>query len=78
MLYTINPENLVQTHTEKKKPGLDGRGLGENAVWNELEAVKNDEVYLLDMNLFHCRPNARFVDAYKVLAKSSILTWTLA
>ncbi len=40
---------------------------GENPLWNELDAVKNNEVYFLDKNLFNLKPNARWGEAYEVL-----------
>jgi ABC-type Fe3+-hydroxamate transport system substrate-binding protein len=70
-LFTINPEKiLVQTHTsEDKCREVIEENFGDNAVWNELDAVKNKELYILDTNLFHRKPNARFAEAYKQLAQ---------
>ena len=40
---------------------------GENPLWNELDAVKNEEVYFLDKNLYNLKPNARWGEAYAIL-----------
>lgn len=71
MLFTINPEKiLVQTHTsEDKCREVIEENFGDNAVWKELDAVKNEELYILDTNLFHRKPNSRFAEAYKQLAQ---------
>ena len=42
---------------------------GDNPVWQELSAVKNDQVYFLEKSLFHNKPNSRFAEAYQKLAE---------
>lgn len=39
----------------------------ENPLWNELDAVKNGEVYYMDKNLYNFKPNARWAEAYEKL-----------
>ncbi len=39
----------------------------ENPLWNELEAVKNGQVHVLDKNLYNLKPNARWAEAYEKL-----------
>ncbi len=39
----------------------------ENPLWNELEAVKNEQVYFLDKHLYNLKPNARWAEAYEKL-----------
>ncbi|ONI43358.1 hypothetical protein AN640_06480 [Candidatus Epulonipiscium fishelsonii] len=42
---------------------------GESPIWQSLDAVQNDEVYYLDMELFHYKPNSRFNEAYQKLGE---------
>lgn len=44
--------------------------LGADDLWDSLDAVKNDDVYVLDPALFHNRPNHRYAEAYKALAEA--------
>lgn len=71
LLYKINPEKILfQTHTTAEKTqAIIDENYADNPVWQELEAIKNDELYILDQDLFHRRPNARFAEAYKKLAQ---------
>ena len=39
----------------------------ENPLWNELDAVKNKEIYFLDKHLYNLKPNARWEEAYEIL-----------
>mgnify|MGYP002508413396 CR=1 FL=1 len=41
----------------------------ENPLWNELDAVKNKQVYFLDKHLYNLKPNARWAEAYETLAE---------
>lgn len=38
--------------------------LHENPLWQELDAVKNGEVYFMEKRLFNLKPNARWAEAY--------------
>lgn len=39
-----------------------------NPAWSELSAVKNGRYIILDKNLFHYKPNARWSESYEILA----------
>lgn len=41
----------------------------ENPLWNELDAVKNGQVHILDKHLYYLKPNARWAEAYEKLAE---------
>lgn len=41
--------------------------LSENPLWQELDAVKNGRVYLVDKRLYNLKPNARWAEAYENL-----------
>lgn len=41
----------------------------ENPLWNELDAVKNGQVHILDKHLYNLKPNARWAEAYETLAE---------
>ena len=43
--------------------------LAENPAWSSLSAVKNGRYILLDRDLFHYKPNARWGEAYEKLYK---------
>jgi len=61
---------LVQCHA-----GIDSametveETLGDNKVWNSLDAVKNGRIFYMDKMLFHNKPNSRFAEAYRILAE---------
>lgn len=42
--------------------------VGEDPVWNSLQAVKNGVIYL-EKGLFHNKPNSRYEEAYLTMAK---------
>ena len=41
----------------------------ENPLWNEMDAVKNGEVYILDKHLYNLKPNARWAEAVEKLGE---------
>lgn len=41
----------------------------ENPLWNELDAVKNGQVHIMDKHLYNLKPNARWAEAYEELEK---------
>lgn len=41
----------------------------ENPVWNELDAVREGRVHILDKHLYNMKPNARWAEAYETLAQ---------
>jgi iron complex transport system substrate-binding protein len=43
--------------------------LASSPAWSSLNAVKNDRFIMLDRDLFHYKPNARWGEAYETLAK---------
>ena len=40
----------------------------ENPAWQELSAIKEGRVYYMDKRLFNLKPNARWAEAYEILA----------
>ncbi len=42
---------------------------GENPVWQSLRAVQEGQIYYLEKELFHNKPNSRFAEAYQKLAE---------
>lgn len=65
-----NPDKIfiVQSgdDTEGTKENIS-KTLGENPLWNELDAVKNGEVYYMEKRLFNFKPNAEWAKAYERL-----------
>lgn len=39
----------------------------ENPLWQQLDAVKNGNIYYMEKELFNLKPNARFYEAYEKL-----------
>ncbi|MBQ2707020.1 MAG: ABC transporter substrate-binding protein [Clostridia bacterium] len=70
-IYAAAPDViLVQCHTGTDDArALVERLVGENPVWQSLEAVRAGRVFYLDKTLFHNKPNRRFAEAYAMLAK---------
>lgn len=66
-----NPDKIfiVQSgdDTEGTKENIEAM-FRENPLWNELDAVKNGQVYFLDKHLYNLKPNARWAEAYEILA----------
>lgn len=54
--------------TEGTKQNIDTM-FDENPLWNELSAVKNGQVHILDKHLYNLKPNARWAEAYGKLAE---------
>lgn len=54
--------------TEGTKRNIEAM-FDENPLWNELDAVKNGEVHILDKHLYNLKPNARWAEAYEKLAE---------
>lgn len=42
--------------------------LSSNPIWSTLDAVKNNNLYYLDKELFHYKPTVRWGESYEVLA----------
>ena len=41
----------------------------DHPLWKELSAVKNNNVYFMDKNLYNLKPNHRWAEAYRGLAE---------
>lgn len=41
----------------------------ENPLWNEMDAVRNGQVHILDKHLYNLKPNARWAEAVEKLAE---------
>ena len=69
-LYALDPDYLFLSWYDE--PGQMYNQLrdmvGDNPVWQELRAVKEDRFYQLDKNLFHNKANHLYDQAYQVLA----------
>jgi ABC-type Fe3+-hydroxamate transport system substrate-binding protein len=68
-VYAADPDViLVQCHTDRMtaEAQIDSI-LGDNPVWQSLDAVKGGRVYYLEKSLFHSKPNSRFAEAYRIL-----------
>lgn len=67
-----NPEFILIVQsgddTEGTKQNIDAM-FNENPLWNELDAVKNGQVHILDKHLYNLKPNARWAEAYEKLAE---------
>lgn len=65
-----NPDKILIVQsgddTEGTKENIENM-FRENPLWNELEAVKNGQVYFLDKHLYNLKPNARWAEAYEKL-----------
>ena len=70
-IYKLNPELIffeVLRNEKYVKKYLED-GLDTNPVWNEVQAVKDNKIYLLPKYLFSYRPNRKYLDAYKMMAE---------
>ena len=52
---------------DKAKKTLESM-INENPAWRTLDAVQSDRLYVMDKTLFNLKPNARFAQAYEILA----------
>lgn len=70
-IYNANPAMiLIQCHSDDKTVSDALKTLyGSNAVWNSIDAVKNEKIYFLTKTLYHNKPNSKFALAYQNLAK---------
>jgi iron complex transport system substrate-binding protein len=66
-----NPKHiLIQSHTDEEKAKTAiAEQYGEDAVWNSINAVKEGNVHYLQRELFHYRPNNKYSQSYKIVAK---------
>lgn len=70
-VYARQPDMIfVQCHgVTEENIALVEAAYGENPIWNDLNAVKNNKIYYLEKILFHNKPNSRFAEAYQIMAK---------
>ena len=70
-VYAVDPDIIVvQCHAgaEVAQQQIQ-EAYGENPVWQSLRAVQEGQVYYLEKELFHNKPNSRFAEAYQKLAE---------
>ncbi|WP_058486353.1 ABC transporter substrate-binding protein [Defluviitalea phaphyphila] len=67
-----NPDYIfITTMGSDKEKALSSlnESLMSNPAWNNLKAVKNNNVFILPKDLFHYKPNNKWGDAYEYLLK---------
>ena len=67
-----NPDKIFIVETGDNEEGIRPcveSLFEENPLWQELDAVRNGQVYFMDKHLFNMKPNARWAEAYEVLAE---------
>ena len=67
-----NPDKILIVQSGDDAEGMKKnveKMFAENPLWNELDAVKNKQVYFLDKHLYNLKPNARWAEAYETLAE---------
>ncbi len=80
LLENLNIEHILLENPDKilvVETGDDPEGLRknvetmfrENPLWQELDAVKNGQVYYMEKPLYQMKPNARWAEAYEKLAE---------
>ena len=66
-----NPHHIfvvtMGSNDEKAKQTLENMIKG-NPAWSTLDAVQSGRLYIMDKTLFNLKPNARFAEAYEILA----------
>ena len=78
LLENLSVESILLQNPDKifiVQEGNDAEGsrqnvqklFAENPLWQELDAVKNGQVYDMDKHLFNLKPNARWGEAYELL-----------
>lgn len=78
LLENLSMESIVLQNPDKifiVQSGDDTEGtkeniiktLGDDPLWNELDAVKNGKVYYMDKRFFNLKPNAEWAKAYERL-----------
>lgn len=70
-VYARQPDMIfVQCHgVTEENIALVEAAYGENPIWNDLNAIKNNKIYYLEKVLFHNKPNSRFAKAYQIMAQ---------
>lgn len=65
-----NPDKIFivcQGADDTKARAVLEQTLLSNPAWTSLDAVKKNEVYYMDQNLYNLKPNARWAEAYEKL-----------
>lgn len=68
-----NPDKIFIVQSGDDEEGMKQNievSFSENPLWQELDAVKNNEVYYMDKHLFNLKPNARWGEAYEQLEET--------
>ena len=70
-IYALDPDIIVVVNRSTDNATQEGleEMLGDNEVWNSLDAVKDGKLYYLDTRLFFFKPNWRYQEAYMTIAK---------
>ena len=71
-LLSKNPDYIFVIFMGDEKKGRESfnSAYEKNPVWSELKAVKNKHVIFLPKDLFNYKPNARWAEAYEIVAES--------
>ena len=71
-LLSKNPDYVFVVFQGDEKKGRESfnSAYEKNPVWSELKAVKNKNVIFLPKDLFNYKPNARWAEAYEIVAES--------
>lgn len=67
-IYALNPDIIFMSEFGDTGVHTLEDMFGDNPVWQELAAVKNDRVIALEKGLFHNKANKRYNESYKVMA----------
>lgn len=65
-----NPDKIFIVQLGDDEEGMKRNietSFSENPLWQQLDAVKNNEVYYMDKHLFNLKPNARWGETYEQL-----------
>lgn len=70
-IISANPDYIfvVAQGSEKNAEEAFRRAFESNPAWRELSAVKNGRVKMLPRELFNYKPNAKWAEAYKIIAE---------
>lgn len=61
-IFVVTMGDDTQKATENVSALMSG-----NPIWKELEAVKNNRIYVMERTLFNIKPNAKWAEAYEKL-----------
>lgn len=66
-----NPDFIFVTTMGDEQKAIDAlkNGIETNPAWKSLSAVENDRYIILPKELFHYKPNAKWGESYRYLAK---------